>query len=217
MQYIPDDTCFTIEQVERRILDTDLIPSMEVLKSCISGVCKKILHNKIENLEKLRNVLKTKTKLHTIAVELEINDNYLVLLKREIDGWKPKIRRIDEFSWINLEEIRVLKANGIMTSEDAYNHFSNKKERGRFTNLGVNNSTIEEVYRISSLLRVRWISPTLGRVINEIGYDVGKLKKANAEMLTKAIDDYNKEKGYYKGKVGLRDVNRLIFEAKYVN
>jgi len=217
MPYIPDDTTFSLEQVEKRILDTDLIPSMEVLKTCISSISNKLRGYQIRSLEEIRIALKTKAKLHQVSCELKINEEHLVLLKREIDGWKPKVRKIDELNWIKPKEISVLKTSGITTSEDAYNHLSNKKEMADIIKRGISSSTIEEVYKIASLLRVRWVSPTFGRIINDIGYDVEKLKKANAEMLTKETDDYNKSKQYYKGKVGVRDIRRLINEAQYVN
>jgi hypothetical protein len=50
------------------------------------------------------------------------------------------------------------------------------------------------------------------------GYtNVKMVSKANAEKLCGQLDRVNKENKFFKGKIGLRDIKRLIKSASYIS
>lgn len=216
MPYIPDNSIVSMEQAERRLLETDLIPSLQPLRTNANEIFHKLRKRSIANLGALRAELKTKAKIKKLAADSSIDEALLVLLNREIGGWIPKVREIDEFTWIETKDLEALKKAGVRSSADAYSLLDDENTLAVLRASGLEAGTIEEVARISRLLRVRWISPAFGKVIDELGYDVAGLRGADAARLTQAIDELNKRKSYYKGKVGERDIRRLIHEAGYV-
>ncbi len=54
-------------------------------------------------------------------------------------------------------------------------------------------------------------------MLYESGYrTIEDVLKANAEEMCEKMDKTGKEKNLYKGKIGMRDINRIISAAKYV-
>lgn len=207
---------FSLSQIIERIKETDLVPSLEILKSCIDEYMKTLEKEGVKNLAGLRKLLKNKAKLAEIAGKTSLDEQMLILLRREIEGWIPKPVKLSEFYWLDQ---KILDASGqanITTSHDVLNVLSNADaKRTLLKNSGIHEKALSDLGNLCSLMNVRWISPNFGRVIHELGYTPQSLRSADAGKLTQEIDSYNKEKGYYKGKVGERDVKRLIFEAQF--
>ncbi len=215
--YFIDETKFTVDLIVQRVLDTNLIPSLEMLKDDIEIVMVKLKKSGVSNLSDLRAALKTKAKLLKTSAELDINENYLQLLRREIEGWIAKVRKMDEFEWIDEETIKNLKKIGIEDSECAYRMLSTKKSiEKKSEESGVSEALLEEIHAISDLLRIRWLSPHFTRVLYESGYTISKIQKAEPHKLSDEIDTCNREKKYFKGIIGERDVRRIIFESQFV-
>jgi hypothetical protein len=109
-----------------------------------------------------------------------------------------------------------LELANITTSHDLVNAlYLSDTKNALLKNSGIQEKELSDLENLSSLMNVRWISPNFARVIHELGYTPQSLCSADAQKLTQEIDSCNKEKGYYKGKVGERDVKRLIFEAQF--
>lgn len=75
---------------------------------------------------------------------------------------------------------------------------------------------MDDLFALSSFLRIRWLSPSFTRIFHDLQHTVATLQHAQADRLTKQIDECNKTKKYYKGKVVERDINRIIHESRYV-
>ena len=70
---------------------------------------------------------------------------------------------------------------------------------------------------ISDLCRIQWVSPTFARVLVASGItSAAAVAKADPEALFHAISKANEDAKFYKGKIGLRDVRRLVAAATYV-
>jgi hypothetical protein len=67
------------------------------------------------------------------------------------------------------------------------------------------------------LMRVQWVSPTFARMLIVAGYDSAvKVAEANADDLCEALASINAGGKFFKGKIGLRDIKRLVQAASYV-
>ncbi len=208
---------FNSQKILQRIQQTDLIPSLDCIKTEAETILKKLKSKGFDNLEKIRNALKNKKKLEEIAQEVSIDEKLLILFKREIEGWIVKIRAIDEFEWIAPQYLKKVKEYGIKNAEDAYQKIGDDKSRKKLSQeKEIDDVIIKEIYGISNLMRIRWLSPNFTRIIYELNYTIDKIQKADHKKLCEEIDDYNKRMKYYKGKIGERDVNRIIFEAQFV-
>lgn len=206
----------SLTHIIKRIKETDLVPSLEILESCIDTYMKVLEKAGIKNLADLRKLLKNKAKLTDIASQTGLDEQMLILLRREIEGWIPKPVKLSDFFWLDQKILDALELANITTSHDVRNVLSNADtKKALLKNSGIHEKALSDLGNLCSLMNVRWISPNFGRVIHELGYTPQSLRSADAGKLTQEIDSYNKEKGYYKGKVGERDVKRLIFEAQF--
>ncbi len=147
---------FNSQEILQRIRQTDLVPSLDCIKTEAEKILNKLERRGHDNLEKIRKVLGNKKKLAEISLEEAIDEKLLVLFRREIEGWIVKIRSIDEFDWIAQEIINVLKQNGIRNAEDAYKKIGEEKKQNQICQeLKIKREIIEEIYGISSLMRIR--------------------------------------------------------------
>jgi hypothetical protein len=207
---------FSLSQTNKRIKDADLVPSLEVLKTCIDSYMKAFEAIGAKNVSDIRNLLKNKAKLTELAERTGLDEQKLILLRREIEGWIPKPVNLSDFFWLDQKNLHALELANIRTSHDLLNALSlSDTKNALLKNSGIQEKELSDLENLSSLMNVRWISPNFARVIHELGYTPQSLCSADAQKLTQEIDSCNKEKGYYKGKVGERDVKRLIFEAQF--
>jgi hypothetical protein len=217
MSYQINCSEFNVQEILRRIQRTDLVPSLDCIKTKAETILKKLEKRGFGNLEKIRKALGNKRKLSEIAKEESIDENVLVLFRREIEGWIVKIRSIDELDWIAPECLNKVKECGIRNAEDSYNILREVEERNKICQkLKIQKEIIEEIYGICELMRIRWLSPKVTRIIYELNYTVSKIQQADPKILCANVDKYNRYKNYYKGKLGERDINRIIFESEFV-
>ena len=217
MSYFIDESAFTCDMITERILNTDLIPSLEILKERIPEVMETFKAAGVGNLSDLRKMLKSKAKLPQTAQKLKMEEDDLILLRREVEGWIAKVRKLDEFDWIDPRLRQKLAAGGITDSEKAFGRLSAEgqiQKTGK--DLDVPEAVLQEIYGISDLLRIRWLSPGFARGFYDLGYTADRIRQADPGKLTEEIDRHNKEKNYYNGKVGERDIRRIIFESRFV-
>lgn len=67
------------------------------------------------------------------------------------------------------------------------------------------------------MMRVQWVSLTFARMLVAAGYDSAvKVAEANADNLCKVLENINSGGTFFKGKIGLRDIKRLVHSASYV-
>lgn len=219
MPYHIDAEKVSLNELRKRIEETDLVPSRA---SLIEGI-----ENKFETLEKqgittfaeLRNELKNHGRLEAISNATGINAQYLILLRREIESYFPKPFPLKDFDWLPPKEIEKLKKKGIHNIADLYNATNSSESKNELANsTGVDIAFIETLARLADLTRVQWVSPTTARMIMEAGYEsASKLAAADAEVLCEALMQVNEGNKYFKGKIGLRDIKRLVNSAGYVS
>jgi len=218
MGYQVSGSEYDSQRIQERIQKTDLVPSLECIRKETGYILTKLKLKGIDNLEKCTQALNNKKKIKELSIDLSIDENILVLFRREIEGWKIKIRSIDELNWIDSEIIKRIVAYGIKNAEDAFNLLNKEKERKRISkDISIDEHILKEIFSVSELMRIRWLSPNISRLLYELKYTVVKIQKANSELLCNEIFEYNKVKKYYNGKIGERDIKRIIFESQYVN
>ncbi len=78
-------------------------------------------------------------------------------------------------------------------------------------------AVLETLVRLADLTRVQWVSPTAARMLLEAGCgSVSDVAAADAGDLCEALARVNEGDRFFKGRIGLRDVRRLIRAAGYV-
>jgi hypothetical protein len=200
-----------------RIKSTDLVPSRAALLEDIDILFERISKEGIQTWMDLQKAIKNPKNIESFSKATGINPQYLVLLLREIEGYHPKSFDLVDIDWVSQDVINELVKNGITNSEELLSKNEDQNCQLRFAEqVGIDPKPLDYLVRLSELTRVQWVSPITARMLIEAGCDnCQKLASADGEILCAEVDRVNKQKGYFNGKIGLRDINRLIQAAKY--
>ena len=218
MAYHIDAENISLGDLQKRIEATDLVPSRTSILEGLGAKMKSIEKQGITTLADLRNELKTSKRLETLAKSTGIGVDYLTLLRREIEGWFPKPPLLKDFDWLPKSEIAKLERDGIRDAAALHEATDSKSKRTALAkSTGVDIATLETFAQLVDLTRVQWTSPTAARMLLEAGCTgSAKLAKADADELCEALARVNAGNKFFKGRIGLRDVKRLILAASYV-
>lgn len=216
MDYSKPETV-SLDDMRERIISTDLVPSRAVLMEEIDTVFDKLKHQGLQTWLDLQIAIKNPKKIEDFAKKSGIDFEYLVLLRREIEGYHPKPFNLNVIDWVPQEVIKKLLNDGITSSDQLYSKYGDLQSRFLFADkTGIDREMMDYLANLASLCRVQWVSPTAGRMLIEAGYETcQKISTADGNELFEAMNRVNKQGNYFKGTIGLRDIKRLIVAAQY--
>jgi hypothetical protein len=213
MDYHIDGHSTDLAALQKRLQSTDLIPSQEPLLDDITEKMSALAAVGVNNLADLRAGLNSPKALAALSRSSGISADYLKLLKRTINGFFPKSRLFKDMDWLDKNTILNLKQAGLENTHQLFDAAS----RGAIGSAILDKGILSELVAISDLCRVQWVSPKYARAIAAAGFkQASEVARADPETLTNAIASANEGAKFYKGKVGLRDVRRLVMAAGYV-
>lgn len=212
MRYCFDAETINLTALKDRIETTDLVPSREAIKAGLDDVLAKLDRLGIQNLAALRKELKDNKRLFAIADQTGIDKDHLALLRREAESWFPKPFSLKEFEWIPTDETTKLEAAGIKTTVD----LCENPEKAQ--SAGIPAAQVDHLLKCADLTRIQWVSPLTARMLIAAGYDTpASVAGAVPEELDTGMQAVNTEHAWFKGRIGLRDIKRLIDAARYVS
>lgn len=216
MNYYIDEEEFTLNLLQERLENTDLIPSHEAL---LADLTKNMFIFKsvgITSVGQLRNQLKSPKTLQSLGDDSGLEVGYLSLLRRVINGFFPKPKKLKEFSWLDEFIVSQLHQAGIKNTRQLFEAmYSDALKLADATNLDI--ADLNKLLILADLCRIQWVSPIFARTLAESGYvNAQSIAQANPQDIYKNITELNQKENLYKGKVGLRDINRLVEAASYV-
>ncbi len=218
MPYYTNARKVSLDDLKKRIKETDLIPSRVSLLDKIDENFSKLKKNSFSTLEDLRENLKNAAKISLVSKQTGIDVSYLTLLRREFEGYFPKPFPVKTFDWLPKNDLTKLENAGLKNSVLLFEALENAKRKNEIiTTLGLEKKFIDEILSLVALTKIQWTSPLTARMLIAAGYDsVKKVAEAEANKLYDSLDSVNKTYEFFKGKIGLRDIQRLIKAASYV-
>jgi hypothetical protein len=218
MAYYLDAEKIRMDDLRKRIEDTDLVPSRVSLLDGIQKKIKALEGQGILTLAQLRTGLNNTKRLESLSKKSGVDSKYLILLRRETEGWFPKPSPLKAFDCLPKGEIVKLEKSGIMETASLHAATWSAKQRAEFVKKNhVDAETLDSISRCAELTRVQWVSPTTARMLVDAGCGgVSALAAADPERLCAALERINKGNKYFKGKIGLRGVKRIIRAAGYL-
>jgi len=218
MAYHIDDTSVTLADLKRRIEATDLVPSRACLVDGIDSAMSALGRHGITTLAELRASLGTARRLDSVAQSTGLDTTYLTLLRREIESYFPKPAALSAFEWLPAGDIARLESHGIRDTAAFFAEAGDPQSRAALADsTGVGSDTLDSLARYSDLCRVQWVSPTTARWLVEAKCgSASDLAARDADELSDALVRVNRDGRFFKGRIGLRDVRRLIRSAGYV-
>jgi len=218
MSYYIDADEVSLDELRKRIESTDLVPSRASLLDEITNKMKTLESHGIQTLAHLRTELKTPRRLDAVASATGIDPQYLILLRRETESYFPKPFTLKEFDWLPKEEISRLEESGIRNTAALYEATASAESRAELiSSTGVDAEVLDALTLLADLTRVQWVSPTTARMLVAVSCNnASKLAAADAGELCASLERINAGDRYFKGKIGLRDIKRLVHAASYV-
>lgn len=203
----------SLEGLRERLESSDLIPSQRPLLDELADRLAELERVGVADLTTLRRRLKSKTRREALARETGIDQDWLNLLRRAVDGFLPGPRKLTEFDWVAGELLESLTLAGIKDTGKLL--AADPAETARTT--GLTTSDLDELYTLADICRIQWVGPTFARVLLAAGYRTpAAVAAADPATLHAAVVEANADSRFYRGKVGLRDIRRLIHVAAYV-
>jgi predicted flap endonuclease-1-like 5' DNA nuclease len=212
MNYCFNAEALSLSDLKNRITSTDLVPSREPLLNGLDGALAQLEGLGIKNMAGLRRELKDNKRLFAIADQTGIDKDYLALLRREVESYIPKPFSLKNFDWIPAEEIAKLDVAGVKTTADLFENPEKAKASGLET------TRLDHLLKCADLTRIQWVSPLTARMLIGAGYATpASVAAAIPEELDKGMQAVNTENAWFNGRIGLRDIMRLIEAARYVS
>jgi hypothetical protein len=219
MPYYIDANKVKLEDLMLRLSESDLVPSRRKLLEDIEIIFEKLKKNSIFTLADLRKSIKSPRNIAPLAEKANINIEYLTLLRREVESYFPKAYPLSAFDWLEKKQITKLERKGYTNSALLYEAFEIPSEREKIiTFAGLDKAFAEGIFALVDLTRIQWVSPVFSKILVNSGYNSAQsIAEANAKELHEVVEKTNKEKRYFKGKIGIRDIERLIKSASYLS
>jgi len=218
MSYFIDLESITLDKYRSKLISGYLPPSRQILREKIKDRFNHLKSLEIANAKELLIYLKQKSNIIELSKTDLFTEDYLIILLRELKSTLPKPNRIKDFTGISLDTINRLEQAGIKNTVKLFDRIKTANQRQELSNSsGISEKEILELTKLTDLSRIRWAGVTFARMLYTIGVDtVEKVSKADPDILHKKINEINKEKGYYKGHIGLNDIHIFVAAAKEV-
>jgi hypothetical protein len=215
MPYHLDFKALRLDYLQKRLLEEDLIPSLLPLREGLADKLARLGAAGVETLDELARSLGKATTLRALSDAAGVPSDYLKLLGRAIRGYTPKAALLKEYPGFPPTAIRELEREGITTSLALYGAALRPGDRGRLAKkTGIADETLSELLGLADLSRIQWVSPLFARLLYDSGFTgVRAVSRASAEDLCRRVDALNKRKKLFKGKIGPRDMGRLVYLA----
>jgi hypothetical protein len=218
MPYYIDAGKVTIQDLLIRISETDLVPSRSMLLKDIKENFDKLVKNGILTIADFRKTVKNPKNLRPLAEKTNIEVEFLTLLRREVESYFPKAFHLSAFDWLDKSQINKLENKGYKNTALLFDAFELPGKREELIeSIELEEDFVDKILPLINLTRIQWVNPTFAKILVDAGYNNAKsIADANAEDLHRTIETINNEGQYFKGKIGLRDIKRLVKSASYV-
>jgi len=218
MGYYIDLEQISIDEYQRYIEKSDLLPSRRIIKENLSERFSYFKNIGITNVLELQRMLKKNDKLTELAKINCFSTDYLKILLREINSIQPKPTKISEFKGISPDTIKTLEKHGFQNTFKLFDKIKTKNNRNELAKItGISAEEILELTKLTDLSRIRWVGATFARMLYDIGIDTAeKAANSNFTDLHLKINQTNKEKKYFNGNIGLNDMKLLVNAAKEI-
>jgi hypothetical protein len=216
MPYALDFSRMSLGDLKAKLGRTDLIPSQLAL---MDGIDKKLAALKgagIGSLEDLSAALRGSKGPAALSKKSGVDEEYLALLRRTIEGFRPKPAKLSDYPGADQGALHALAELGIADSRQLYEAAPDAKAAAALARkAGAAIEALRELRGLADLSRIQWVSPAFARALYAAGFaSAAQAAGAKAEEAFKAVTRANEGSRFYKGKVGLRDIGRIVALAR---
>lgn len=217
MPYTIDLKQISVIEYREILKNKNLLPGRKILLMEIDENFKKIIDSGIDDLSVLKNNLSSAKKISSYSLKTGISVDYLTILKRELGSLEQKSIDLCDFPDINEEIIFLMSSKGIKTSKDFYELYQKSNRDAYFANIRKNNDEFHELFCLCNLVRINGVGAVAARMIYGSGYeDIKAVADADPLEMLNRLSQINSIKHYYGAKLGNKDIEFMIYYAKFI-
>lgn len=218
MGYYPDFANLDLSFLRKRLEGVEPIPSQAPLFEGLGAKLAALKKAGISDLAELSAALKGTKGPARLSLASGIDEGYLVLLRRAVEGMKPKPQPLSSFPGADAASVEALAARGIHDSAELYDAAFGKKERAALAaRTGMALPDLSELVELSGLCRIQWVGPAYSSLLHAAGFrTAAMIAAANPERLKAEVSEANGRLRVSKTEIGLKDSARLVALAGFL-
>ncbi len=203
-----------IKDFKDTLQNISLKPSKQILLKDIDEKFKIISSMKVKNLKDLHELLKNRDEYPQLANKLNVPENYLVLLNREVENYIAEsipLKKLKVFSNIEIEDLTDF---GIENTQELYEKTAKKDDRDRISSGAcIDEKKIIKGLQLADLTRINGIGLIYAKVLLKMGITSKKdFENTSSKDLLKKFIVANKGIANTKSSMGIEDLN---YSKKY--
>lgn len=196
MKYNLDLERLPIQDYSALLKKQNLLPGRRILWQDIDKNFALLESRGIKTVTQLKKRLATPGKLTAFAADSGMGEDYLAILKREINSLEQKPVPLASFPRIDPSLVAKLGEAGLKTSKDYFEG---------------NPAGADELFCLCGLVRINGVGPVAAKAFYEAGYrSVSDVAKAEAADMLEKVAAVNQIRQYYKAKLGQKDMQFCI-------
>lgn len=206
--YYIDLERFTLEHFKNILASKDLLPSRLILKERMGERFAVLESMGIDNLQALWQALKTKKRLEQFATASGLSQEYLVILRREVNSYIPKPISLTGLPDVEGDYLERMADEGIKTTKDLFHRAKTKQQRAELSKkLDIPPEVLLELVKLSDLARIVGVGPIFARILYEAGIDhLQAFVQGSPDELLVKVQEVNAAKGYSRASVTEKDI-----------
>lgn len=205
----------SLVNLKELVKTTYLIPSMRMLVEDIDDVVSILERHSIMSMNDLYLATKIKKKAINLAFELDVDQDYMIVLRRLVASYIVKPRKLADFIELSDEVVLRFKELGIKDSIALHHYLTERSEREVEIELDLELELITTLKSLLATMQLRYVSPAFATVMVRSGYTTIKaVSETTAQKLHHDIKTTNESHKIYKGNIGDSDAQFLIDDAK---
>ncbi|MEE9308474.1 MAG: DUF4332 domain-containing protein [Spirochaetia bacterium] len=206
----------SLDQYKQTLKQAELIPSRRILKEQIDQRFERLQAQGISNLEDLLSAAKNAKKIADLANNTGLSEEYLTILRREVNALLPQPKNLRDFPGIEPSIVEKLAKRGIRNSKQLFLAARSKQERTQLSQAAdIDPTKLLELVKLADLSRVYGVGPIFARFLFDAETEtVETLSQANSEQLFRQLKKRYLEAGYSKADFKERDILFCIRMAK---
>lgn len=190
----------SLADYQQLLLRQNLLPGRRILLEQLDARFTAFAGLGLNTVLQMKTALSTPPKIAAVSAKTGIPEEYLTILRRELGSLTQKPVALSDFPSCDTALIRSLADSGIRTSKEYW------EQRRDYH---------EELFSLCDLVRINGVGAVAARVFYEAGFSsVAAVAGAAAAEMLASVNAVNAKKGYYKAKLGEKDMQFCIDYAR---